>query len=80
MLPPDEFKPKTFSRSMRGAEKETAVAGLGRNVTLFDTTRAWAYKAIRFYRVATRSRLFDVWRNEVEDYALGINEIGRAHV
>ena len=55
------------------AEKETAVAGLGRNVTLFDTTRAWAYKAIRFYRVATRSRLFDVWRNEVEDYALGIN-------
>lgn len=55
------------------AEKETAVAGLGRNVTLFDTTRVWAYKAIRFYRVPERSRLFDVWRNEVEDYALGIN-------
>ena len=55
------------------AEKETAVAGLGRNVTLFDTTRVWAYKAIRFYRIAARSRLFDVWRSEVEDYALGIN-------
>ena len=55
------------------AEQETAVAGLGRNVTLFDTTRVWAYKAIRFYRVAARSRLFDVWRKEVEDYALGIN-------
>mgnify|MGYP000860399113 CR=1 FL=1 len=55
------------------AEQETVVAGLGRNVTLFDTTRVWAYKAIRFYRVAARSRLFDVWRKEVEDYALGIN-------
>ena len=55
------------------AEKETAVAGLGRNVTLFDTARVWAYKAIRFYRVAARSRLFDVWRNEVEGYVQGIN-------
>lgn len=55
------------------AEQETVIAGLGRNVTLFDTVRVWAYKAIRFYRVAARSRLFDVWRNEVEDYALGIN-------
>lgn len=55
------------------AERETVVAGLGRNVTLFDTSRAWAYKAVRFYRVAPRSRLFDVWRKEVEDYAVGIN-------
>ena len=55
------------------AEQETVIAGLGRNVTLFDTTRVWAYKAIRFYRVPERSRLFDVWRKEVEDYALGIN-------
>lgn len=55
------------------AEKETAVAGLGRNVTLFDTVRVWAYRSVRFYRVVARSRLFDVWRNEVEDYALGIN-------
>ena len=55
------------------AEQETVIAGLGRNVTLFDTTRVWAYKAIRFYRVAARSRLFNVWRTEVEDYALGIN-------
>lgn len=55
------------------AEQETVVAGLGRNVTLFDTTRVWAYKAIRFYRVPERSRLFNVWRKEVEDYALGIN-------
>lgn len=55
------------------AEQETAVVGLGRNVTLFDTARVWAYKAIRFYRVPERSRLFDVWRKEVEDYALGIN-------
>lgn len=55
------------------AEQETVVAGLGRNVTLFDTTRVWAYKAIRFYRVPERSRLFNVWRKEVEDYTLGIN-------
>ena len=55
------------------AERETVVAGLGRNVTLFDTVRVWAYRSVRFYRVTARSRLFDVWRNEVEDYALGIN-------
>ena len=55
------------------AEKETAVAGLGRNVTLFDTTRVWAYKAIRFYRVAARSRLFDVWHNEVLERSLAVN-------
>lgn len=55
------------------AERETVVAGLGRNVTLFDTVRVWAYRSVRFYRVVARSRLFDVWRNEVEDYALGIN-------
>lgn len=55
------------------AEQETVTAGLGRNVTLFDAVRVWAYKAIRFYRVAARSRLFDVWRNEVEGYVQGIN-------
>lgn len=55
------------------AEKEAVVSGLGRNVTLFDTTRVWAYKAIRFYRVSERSRLFNVWRDEVEVYAHGIN-------
>lgn len=54
-------------------EQETVVAGLGRNVTLFDTTRVWAYRAVRLYRVTERSRLFNVWRNEVENYALGIN-------
>lgn len=55
------------------AEQETIVSGLGRNVTLFDRSRVWAYEAVRFYRVTARSRLFDVWRKEVEDYALGIN-------
>lgn len=54
-------------------EKEVVVAGLGRNVTLFDTVRAWAYKAIRFYRVGSRSRLFGTWHQEVLSYAEGVN-------
>ena len=55
------------------AEQETVTAGLGRNVALFDASRVWAYRAVRFYRVTARSRLFETWRKEVEDYALGIN-------
>lgn len=54
-------------------EREVIVAGVGRNVTLFDTVRNWAYKAVRFYRVAARSRLFEAWLREVESYSEGIN-------
>lgn len=55
------------------SEREIVVAGLGRNVELFDTVRAWAYRNIRLYRVDGRSRLFDAWHNEVFEYASSIN-------
>lgn len=54
-------------------EREIVVAGLGRNVELFDTVRAWAYKSIRLYRVDGRSRLFNAWLKEVFEYASNIN-------
>lgn len=54
-------------------EREIVVAGLGRNVELFDTVRAWAYKSIRLYRVDGRSRLFNAWLKEVFEYASSIN-------
>lgn len=55
------------------AERETVVAGLGRNVTLFDRVRVWAYTNIRLYRVKERSKLFETWHKEVLDYSLSIN-------
>lgn len=54
-------------------EKETVVAGLGRNVTLFDTVRHWAYKSIRLYRSGERSRLRVAWEAEVLNYSHSIN-------
>lgn len=44
------------------------INGLGRNVTLFDDVRAWAYTAIRLYRTGSRPRLYDVWLKEVTEY------------
>lgn len=35
--------------------------------------RVWAYKAVRFYRISERPRLFSAWLKEVEEYALKIN-------
>lgn len=54
-------------------EKEIVVSGFGRNVTLFDTTRHWAYKAIRLYRSERRSRLRSAWETEVLNYSHGVN-------
>jgi hypothetical protein len=43
--------------------------GLGRNCTLFDIARKWAYKAIREYRGST----FDSWLAEVLKECLNVN-------
>lgn len=45
------------------------VSGLGRNCTMFDTVRKWAYKAIREHRGST----FDVWLGEVLKMAINAN-------
>lgn len=42
-------------------KKQQEVFGLGRNCTLFETTRKWAYKAIRTHRGST----FSEWLREV---------------
>lgn len=58
------------------AEKEQQqeiIAGLGRNVEMFDSVRMWAYKKIRTYRVKNRSKLFNAWHKEVIEKALSIN-------
>lgn len=44
-------------------------AGLGRNCTLFDIARKWAYKAIREYRGST----FDSWLDAVLKECLNVN-------
>lgn len=54
-------------------DKKELISGLGRNVTLFDTVRAWAYQAIRLYRAKERSRLFDAWFMELYEYAITVN-------
>ena len=41
--------------------------GIGRNVSLFDNTRKWAYKAIRLYYGEGRKH-YTVWQNEVLEY------------
>ena len=45
------------------------VSGLGRNCTLFDTVRFWAYKAIRAHRGST----FDVWLGKVLEQCQNAN-------
>lgn len=47
--------------------------GIGRNVSIFDTTRLWAYTAIRLYRGEGRKH-FEVWHTEVLEYVLKHNE------
>ena len=54
-------------------DKKELISGFGRNVTLFDTVRAWAYQAIRLYRAKERSRLFDAWFMELYEYAITVN-------
>lgn len=55
--------------------EDMASVGLGRNCTLFDLTRAWAYEAIRFYRLepAQRAKAYDAWLNECIDKVLQYN-------
>lgn len=48
-------------------------SGLGRNVTLFDTVRSWAYTNIRLYRTNSRERLYGAWVTEVIDRTELIN-------
>lgn len=45
-------------------------SGVGRNVTLFDTTRQWAYRAVKRYWTDG----YDVWTEVVLAYALNKNE------
>lgn len=54
-------------------EKEIDTVGMGRNSTVFENTRFWAYKAIRLYRTERRSHLRGVWEEEVLQYALAQN-------
>ena len=49
--------------------KKQEVLGLGRNCTMFDIVRKWAYKAIREHRGST----FDVWLSEVLKEAVNVN-------
>ncbi|WP_269512612.1 replication initiation protein, partial [Acinetobacter baumannii] len=49
--------------------KKQEVLGLGRNCTMFDTVRFWAYKAIRAHRGST----FDVWLGKVLEQCQNAN-------
>lgn len=49
--------------------KRQEVSGLGRNCTLFDTVRKWAYKAIREHRGST----FDTWLGKVLNECQNVN-------
>ena len=49
--------------------KKEQSEGLGRNCTMFDIVRKWAYKAIREHRGST----FDVWLSEVLKEAANVN-------
>ena len=46
------------------------VSGLGRNCTLFDTVRKWAYTAVR----AHRGGIYNTWLEEVTKQCLSVNE------
>lgn len=54
---------------LRPLNKKERGQGLGRNCTLFDTVRKWAYKAIRAHRGSS----FDVWYSEVLKQAVNAN-------
>lgn len=51
-------------------EKPKVVAGVGRNVTAFDTVRAWAYKAVRGY---WKPEGFKAWQSAVESQVRAVN-------
>ena len=50
--------------------KKQEVSGLGRNCTLFDTVRKWAYTAVR----AHRGGIYNTWLEEVTKHCLSVNE------
>ena len=50
--------------------KKQEVSGLGRNCTLFDTVRKWAYTAVR----AHRGGVYSTWLEEVTKHCLNVNE------
>jgi hypothetical protein len=63
-----EFVDLSFSDDKR---KNLPAIGLGRNVTLFDRTREWAYKAIRSNR---SDRNFNSWLDAVKSKAIAYND------
>ncbi|HHP4587481.1 replication initiation protein [Acinetobacter bereziniae] len=50
--------------------KKQEFLGLGRNCTLFDNVRKWAYEAIRRHRSST----FDIWYSRVLEVAVNANQ------
>ena len=56
-------------------EKPKVVAGVGRNVTCFDTVRLWAYGAVRQF---WRPEGFKAWQSAVESQVRGINSTFQA--
>src|SRR5690606_21343451 len=50
--------------------KKQEVSGLGRNCTLFDTVRKWAYTAVR----AHRGGIYNTWLEEVTKQCLSVLE------
>lgn len=63
-----DFVDLSFANDKR---KNLPAIGLGRNVTLFDRTREWAYKAIRSHR---GDRDFNVWLDSVKAKAIAYND------
>lgn len=66
----DCFDAEDLSRHVAKSKKPEEV-GLGRNVTLFDWLRQWAYAAVRRYRTARNQ--FPQWQAECHEKALGRN-------
>lgn len=50
--------------------KKQEVSGLGRNCTLFNTVRKWAYTAVR----AHKGGIYSTWLEEVTNQCLSVNE------
>ena len=50
--------------------KKQEVSGLGRNCTMFNTVRKWAYTAVR----AHRGGIYNTWLEEVTKQCLSVNE------
>lgn len=54
--------------------KRQEESGLGRNCTLFDTVRKWAYKAIREHRGSTYNTWLDAVLNQCQNINTGFQE------